>query len=240
VLALEENVDFEYVAIREGLPKLFYEIIQKLILERKLIKIARNFKLPVENIIFGILSNPLSSDNENFSNLERLDSVRNSDEFKTWNFLRQSFALHLTGDDSVYLPRPRIESRGLANNTFIEQKFIMSGGLIVRTSNLSLEDLLSTLNRVSIFCTTDGASMINMLFIRDQSTVVEIHPFHKAGWKNITTALGLNHISIRCKSVVPGRIKTTIDTYYVPRSSISKLLKSYESRFVRIQVRNKY
>ena len=216
IVALENSLDFENVAIREGLPQLFYEIISRLIDRRVLIILGRNTRLQVDSLIFGVLTNLVSAnENKYWQDPKNRENIASSDEIRTWIYLRDALSIHSSVKNTSYVPRNRTESRGLLNNKSIEKIVLQSGGKVLNPIGMPLDILLGELGATAIFCTTDGAAMTNMIFLPSRSIVIEISPFDHPGWKNFAMALDLQHIGLKCKPIVPGIFGKTTDTFFL-------------------------
>lgn len=219
VMCHEAKIELDNVLIRCKLPPQFYEILEFFFPDLNIIVAEQGQLFRCDSIYFTVYRNRLSAKEGNFQK-DNPHMFAKSDEARVWYFFRSRLGTHdKQGSELIYIPRQRKESRGIYNDKSVAKLFRELGFLIVDPNLMSALELLELLSKARLLCTTDGAAMTNMIFMKPGNTIFELYT-HKPGWKNMTDALGLQHFSFKEMSMFPIRIQSIFDTYYIPIKSL--------------------
>ena len=219
VMCHEAKIELNNVLIRCKLPQQFYELLEFFFPDLNIIIAEQGELYRCDSVFFTIYRNRLSAKEDNFQKANPLMFAK-SDEARVWNFFRSRLGAHdRQGSELIYIPRQRKESRGIYNDKSVDKLFRELGFLIVDPNLMSALELLELLSKARLLCTTDGAAMTNMIFMKPGSTIIELYT-KKPGWKNMTDTLGLQHFSFKVRSMFPIRIQSIFDTYYTPIKSL--------------------
>lgn len=215
VMCLEANIELNNIVIRCKLPRQFYEILEFFFSDLNIIIADQGQLYRCESLYFVVYRNRLSSKEDNFQE-QNLHLFAKSDEARVWNFFQSRLGhCNEQGSKLIYIPRQRRESRGIYNDKSVSKLFQELGFLIVDPNLKSANELMDLLSTARLLCTTDGAAMTNMIFMKPGSAIFELYT-QKPGWINMTKALGLQHLGFKVRSLFPIRIQSIFDTYYVP------------------------
>jgi hypothetical protein len=219
VMCHEAKIELDNIVIRCKLPRQFYEILEFFFPDLNIIIIEQGQLFRCESLYFAVYSNRLSAKEINFQE-QNLHLFAKSDEARVWNFFQSRLGYHNEeGGRLIYIPRQRKESRGIYNDKSVSKMFEELGFLIVDPNLKSADELLDLLSKARLLCTTDGAAMTNMIFMKPGSLILELYT-QKPGWINMTEVLGLEHFGFKVRSMFPTRIQSIFDTYYVPIKSL--------------------
>jgi len=219
VMCHEAKIELENIVIRCKLPRQFYEILEFFFPDLNIIIAEQGQLFRCESLYFAVYRNRLSAKEVNFQE-QNLHLFAESDEARVWSFFQSRLEEHNEeGSKLIYIPRQRKESRGIYNEKSVSKLFEELGFLIVDPNLKSAYELLDLLSKARLLCTTDGAAMTNMIFMKPGSSILELYT-QKPGWINMTEVLVLQHFGFRLRSMFPTRIQSIFDTYYVPIKSL--------------------
>jgi hypothetical protein len=225
ILAIEIGVKIDNIIVRADLPMQYYEMINIIDPTVTILKMDVGESRVVENFYFGNLSQNLADSDRNFYSPDGLKLFKESDEMKCWNYIKSRFGTDKSTERIVYVSRNRLDSRGIFNFKKLENKLSLQGVQVVNSSQGFSQYQWKHFSEAKTFCSSDGAGMINMIFLEKNSKVVELY-FKESGWRNLALSLGMQYESIRLKSIGIGRLRTILDNYYISREQMSKLLNS--------------
>lgn len=224
IQALQMNIHMQNIIIRNDLPIQFYQLIKLISPTSELILVRQGEKISAKNLLAGIIEDRLSHTNKVFSEYS-LEELKLSDEWRVWSWIRDFFQVDILNSEITYLQRGKSESRGIINSNSL-QKFLINNN--VNVLNTSKEDFFSQLLRfrnTKVVCSTSGASLVNLIFMSADSTLLEItYPFGHS-WKFLADLCGIKHINYPITTIKPKKFESVFDTYYVNRKKLNSTLQ---------------
>lgn len=222
IMASEANIDVDNIVIRAGLPGQFYEVINEIYPNIPIIKAQKNQKIKAKKVIFAQYHDRLSLEKSLFRDMP-LHLIQGSDEWRAWFWLRNRFFIDKDSEISLYLPRERYQSRGIANSRYLSQALLNKNFQILNTEHTSFYLQRSKFARSKIVCSTTGASLMNMIFMPKGATVLEITYPSGDSWEFMAKLCELNYIKLPIRSFLPQTLNESLDIYLAP---VSRILKS--------------
>ena len=224
VMAYEENVNIDNIIIRSGLPKQFYEIIQEIYPNIPIIKARKEQKIKARKVIFTQYHGQLSLEKSLFRDMP-FQLVQESDEWKTWSWLRNRFIADKVSEISLYLPREICQSRGILNSRYLSKKLMNKNFQILNTEHSSFYSQRAKFSSSKIVCSTTGASLMNMIFMPKGATVLEITYPSGDSWEFLAKLCELNYSNLPIKSFLPQKLNESLDVYLAPVSRILRRIQ---------------
>lgn len=224
VMAKQIQKPIRNIVIRSGLPYQFYEIIKLISPNSKIITLNLGERITIQRILYAEYENCLSSNSELFRGMA-LSDIKQSDEWIVWNWLREKWAPPKRGNFKLYLPRLKFESRGLVNGINIENHLVRRGFNVLNTRKASFEYQKECLSKTDIMCTTTGASLMNMIFLPENTKILEIGYPSGDSWRFLADLLGMTYISYVMESKVPTSVLESLDFYYARINKIDSIIK---------------
>jgi capsular polysaccharide biosynthesis protein len=223
IQTLESQIEVSNIVIRNDLPFQFYEFVRFLSPQSVQILIGRGEKVIATNILVGAIEDRLSLTNKVFSEYS-LEDLRMSDEWRVWSYLRGLSNVTTLRNEILYLPRQKFESRGIQNSVSLEKSLSKNGFEVFDTSKVDFYSQYLHFNNSKLVCSTSGASLANMIFMPPGSTLLEItYPFGHS-WKFLAELCGIQHVNFPISSPRPKRLENTLDTYYVNKKKLNRLI----------------
>jgi hypothetical protein len=224
VMAKEANIEVDNIVVRSDLPEQFYEIIQEIYSNIPITKVLKNQKVRARKVIFSQYHRQLSLEKSLFRDMP-FQLVQDSDEWRTWSWLRSRFLVDKVSEISLYLPRERHQSRGILNSRYLSRKLRDSNFQILNTEHASFHLQRTKFGSSKKVCSTTGASLMNMIFMPKGTTVLEITYPSGDSWEFLANLCELNYINLPIKSVLPQTLNESLDIYIAP---VSRILKSLQ------------
>jgi hypothetical protein len=223
IFVLENDVQVDAVAVRDDLPKQFYEIIQWLIPNIEVIKVSKEESLSAKSVITSVLSSRMSKNGSMFTGIA---SDFQEDEWKVFSFLRRRQNFTLAVNEVLYLPREKQESRGIINNRQVEKMFLSNGGSTIDPNSMSWHSQLEKFEASRIFVSAGGASLTNAIFLPRGSTLIELTYPWGDNWNLLSIFCDLQYVKFPLKKILPGRLSTVADSYLVSTRKLESLILS--------------
>jgi hypothetical protein len=224
VMAKEANIGVDNIVIRSDLPVQFYEIIQEIYPNIPIIKVHKNQKVFARKVIFSQYSSRLSLEKSLFRDIP-FQVVQDSDEWRTWTWLRNRFLVEKVSEISLYLPREKFQSRGILNSRYLSRKLLNNDFQILNTEHANFHLQRSIFGSSKIVCSTTGASLMNMIFMPKRATVLEITYPSGDSWEFLANLCELNYIKLPIRGFLPQTLNESLDIYIAP---VSRILKSVQ------------
>lgn len=215
IMARQANIDVSNIVIRSKLPRQFYEIIREIFPVAVIVKMDKGKKIRANKVIFAQYKNRLSLEKSLFREMP-LSVIQDSDEWKTWSWLRSEFLLDSNPYFHLYLPRSHFQSRGIFNSKSLERKLRKEKFEIFDTEFSSFAMQRNKFNNAKIICCTTGASLLNMIFMPRGSTVLEISYPSKDSWKFLANLCELKYYNLPIRSFLPEAAIESLDVYIAP------------------------
>jgi hypothetical protein len=223
-MSLQSGAIPNRIFVKDELPFQFYEVIQNLCPDSEITLLGKGTVAHVSHLNFGIITSKLSKSNEVFSRYDT-DELKKGDEFKAWSYLRGYFIKEFSMNEEFFVPRRRHESRGLLNGKRVEKLLSKNGYRILHAEKEKFSSQVNLFSQAKTLCSTSGAGLMNMIFMPEGSSVVEIvFPFGHS-WKFLSRLFNINHNMIEVSSRMPKSLEHALDTYYLPLRNIRKELK---------------
>jgi hypothetical protein len=227
VMAKEANIEVDNIVIRSDLPVQFYEIIQEIYFNTPIIKVHKNQKVFARKVIFSQYSGRLSLEKSLFRDIP-FQIVQDSDEWRTWAWLRNRFLVDKVSEISLYLPREKFQSRGILNSRYLSRKLLNNDFQILNTEHVSFHLQRSMFGSSKKVCSTTGASLMNMIFMPKGTTVLEITYPSGDSWEFLANLCELNYINLPIRGFLPQTLNESLDIYIAPVSRILKSLQEFK------------
>lgn len=224
IQALHTNIYSQTIIIRNDLPYQFYQLIRFISPKSELKLIGRGDKILVKNLLAGIIEDRLSHTNKVFSEYS-INELELTDEWRVWSWIRDFCKVATFNNEITYLPRSKSESRGILNSKSL-QKFLTNNNVsVLDTSKEDFHAQLTRLRNTKIVCSTSGASLVNLIFMPADSTLLEITYPVRHSWKFLADLCGIKHISYPINSIKPKKLESMLDTYYVSKNKLNSTLR---------------
>jgi len=224
IQALHNNIYSQTIIIRKDLPYQFYQLIRFISPKSELKLIGQGDKILVKNLLAGIIEDRLSHTNKVFSEYS-ITELELTDEWRVWSWIRDFCKVDSFYNETTYLPRSKSESRGILNSESL-QKFLSKNNVnILHTSKEDFHSQLARFRNSKIVCSTSGASLVNLIFMPVDSTLLEITYPVGHSWKFLADLCGIKHISYPITSIKPKKLESVLDTYYVSRNKLNATLQ---------------
>ncbi|NBP64968.1 MAG: glycosyltransferase family 61 protein [Bacteroidetes bacterium] len=220
IYAVENNLEFEHILIRDDLPKQFYQIIEWICPEKSIKFLRFGDTAICETVVMAVMNNRLAATDEIFKEEDR--SFLSTDEWKTLEFIRRKISFREETSQILYAERESFESRGIINARKVKLRLGKSGVDVISLNQELFLEQLKKYQSAKLFISTTGAAMTNMIFLREGSSVIELIFNKRISWKFLADACGLQHYKFRLSAVFAGRLQSSIDTY---RVKVSKLIQ---------------
>lgn len=224
VMTKEAKIIVDNIVIRADLPTQFYEIIKEIYPTVPIIKLNKGQYIKASRVIFTQYHGRLSLEKSLFRDIP-FHLVQESDEWRTWSWLRNRFLVDKDLAISLYLPREKYQSRGILNSEYLSKKLLNKNFQILNTERSSFYTQRTKFNNSKIVCSTTGASLMNMIFMPKGATVSEITYPSGDSWEFLAKLCELNYINIPIRSFLPQTLNESLDIYLAP---VSRILKSIQ------------
>ena len=107
-----------------------------------------------------------------------------------------------------------------------DQQTILNNNVsILHTSKEDFHSQLVRFRNSKIVCSTSGASLVNLIFMPVDSTLLEITYPVGHSWKFLADLCGIKHISYPITSIKPKKLESVLDTYYVSKNKLNATLQ---------------
>jgi len=224
IQALHNNIYSQTIIIRNDLPYQFYQLIRFISPKSELKLIGQGDKILVKNLLAGIIEDRLSHTNKVFSEYS-ITELELTDEWRVWSWIRDFCKVATFNNETTYLPRSKSESRGILNSESL-QKFLSNNNVsILYTSKEDFHSQLARFRNSKLVCSTSGASLVNLIFMPADSTLLEITYPVGHSWKFLADLCGIKHISYPITSIKPKKLESMLDTYYVSKNKLNATLQ---------------
>jgi len=224
IQALQANIYLPNIIIRDDLPIQFYELV-KFISPNSNITLAKKGELIiVNNLLAGIIEERLSRTNSVFSEYS-LKDLKLTDEWRVWSWIRNFYKVDSYNNEVLYLPRIKSESRGILNSKSLHKFLNKNNVHVFDTSKENFPTQLKKFRDAKLVCSTSGASLINLIFMPAESTLLEITYPLGHSWKFLADLCGIKHISYPITTIKPKKFESTLDTYYVNKNKLNATLQ---------------
>lgn len=210
---LEQKISIQSILIREGLPESFYKLIERISPGVKVVRLKLGSDVVLESLVYSVLGKNFSSSDSNFNKLDGGEKFRETDEFRTWTFLRQEFlrtSVNYPVSKVLYIPRPLNQSRGILFERHILKEIKKSGGTLVEFRGTLHESYFLQLIEAKILVTSDGAGAANLTLLPPGSIFIELGN-NSPGWKNLADAMEINYRFIPSWNLFPSFIRAKLD-----------------------------
>ena len=224
VQSIENGIEIENIIIRNDLPFQFYELVSFLSPNSVQILVGKGEKILINNLLAGVLEDRLSITSKVFSEYT-LDNLRMSDEWRVWSWIRNISNFNTLGNEVLYLPRRKSESRGIYNSVSLEETLDKNNVKILETSQSDFYTQCLHFNNSKLVCSTTGASLVNMIFMPSGSTLLELTYPSGLSWKFLAELCGIQHISFPMNSLKPKELENMFDTYYVNKKKLNQVIE---------------
>ena len=163
IIAIEFN-STPCVVLHESMPNFIFETL-KAFPEIKSISIKKNTLITSENIYM-----PGYVISSGFMEKDFGKKVRN----KLLNYLSK---LNLTVDkgDKIYVSRSKQKIRKLINEEKLIEVLISEGYAVINFEDYSFWEQVNIMSNASILISPHGSNLVNMLFMKENSTIIEIN-----------------------------------------------------------------
>jgi capsular polysaccharide biosynthesis protein len=155
-----------------------------------------------------------------------LSEIRQSDEWMIWNWIREKWAPSKKSSYRLYFKRLKYESRGIINGVRVQNRLEKRGFRILDTSEMSFSHQKELFSATSTVCSTTGASLLNMIFLRENSKILEIGYPSGDSWQFLADLLGMNYSRLEIESRLPIKTLETLDFYYARLKKIDRLVSN--------------
>jgi hypothetical protein len=223
ILAYDAKIKVDNLVIRSGLPKQFYEIVTEIYPNTPIIKVDRNQCVKAKKIFYAECAGRLSA--ETLFQSKGLEFLQNSDEWKTWTWLRNRFLIHQDARFFLYLPREKYESRGILNSGFLGKKLLSANFQFLDTKSASFRDQRNKFGSTKIACSASGASLLNMIFMPKGTMVLEITYPRLGTWEFLAELCEINYVGVPMTSLLPQNLNVSLDIYLAPVGRIMKKIE---------------
>lgn len=224
IQALEMNVHLQNIIIRNDLPIQFYQLIRFISPTSELVLIGSGEKIMVKDMLAGIIEDRLSHTNKVFSEYS-LEELKLTDEWRVWSWIRDFFQVDVLNSEITYLQRDKFESRGIINSNSLQRFLIDNNVNVLNTSKEDFSSQLLRFRNTKVVCSTSGASLVNLIFMSANSTLLEItYPFGHS-WKFLADLCGIKHINYPITTIKPKKFESVFDTYYVNGKKLNSTLQ---------------
>ena len=186
--------------------------------------IGQGEKILAKNLLAGIIEDRLSHTNKVFSEYS-LEELKLTDEWRVWSWIRDFFQVDVLNNETTYLQRGKSESRGIINSNSLQRFLINNNVTVLNTSKEDFSSQLLRFRNTKLVCSTSGASLVNLIFMPADSTLLEItYPFGHS-WKFLADLCGIKHINYPITTIKPKKFESVFDTYYVNRKKLNSTLQ---------------
>jgi hypothetical protein len=224
IQALNNNIYSQTIIIRNDLPYQFYQLIRFISPKSELKLIGQGDKILVKNLLAGIIEDRLSHTNRVFSEYS-VTELELTDEWRVWSWIRDFCKVASFNNEITYLPRSKSESRGILNSESLHKFLSKNNVSILHTSKEDFHSQLARFRNSKLVCSTSGASLVNLIFMPADSTLLEITYPVGHSWKFLADLCGIRHIRYPVTSIKPKKLESMLDTYYVSKNRLNATLQ---------------
>lgn len=224
IQALQNNIHLPNIIICDDLPIQFYELVRFISPNSKIVLAKKSERIIVKNLLAGIIEDRVSRTNKVFSEYS-LSDLKLTDEWRVWSWIRNSYKVDSHNNEVLYLPRIKSESRGILNSNSLHKFLNKNNVHIFDTSKQNFHTQLTKFRDAKLVCSTSGASLINLIFMPAESTLLEITYPIGHSWKFLADLCGIKHISYPVTTIKPKKFESVLDTYYVSKNKLNTTLQ---------------
>jgi hypothetical protein len=227
MFCIEKGIPIENILLQDHCPESFYKLIAQICPNSKVIRLKQGSDVSVENLTICVQGQNFASRDANFSVLDGGAKFRNTDEFRNWILIRKvlsSSSFWQSQANTIYISRPRNQSRGVLFERRISSLIKKSGGKVLTVQDTLGKNYFSSFTNCGTLITSDGAGAANLIFMRPGSTLIELGT-RIPGWKNLADAMDIKYRFIPSAKFIPRKLMTHLDFTSYAKKDISRVLR---------------